>query len=183
LCVHRPPRNVEAGSPDRPLLELFLGSSDRQTMEMAKTAFPRDRGWRASAGGLVWRPGRCAQGPPSRQRQGQRDSETPHVPLLHSSTQSRMSSALAALWLGWDVQSCHPGREGTATVALMRLRWWPALPPPRTCPTRFASSVHSLRNILRIPKNHSSREWPKQEHKRRLHADYLVILESERNNL
>jgi hypothetical protein len=88
-----------------------------------------------------------------------------------------MRSALAALWLGWDVQGCHPGREGTATVALLRLRCWPALPPPRTCLTRFASSVHPFRNILRSPKNHSSRERPKQGHKRRLHADYLVLFE------
>jgi hypothetical protein len=98
-----------------------------------------------------------------------------------AATSSRMSSALAALWLGWDLQGCHPGREGTATVALLRLRWWPALPPPRTCPTRFASSRPSLRNVLRSPKNHSSRERPKQGHKRRLHADYLVRFEANEN--
>jgi hypothetical protein len=68
-------------------------------------------------------------------------------------------------------------------VALMRLRWWPALPPPGTCPTRFASSVHPLRNTLRSPKNHSSREWPKQEYKRRLHADCLVLLQRAKQSL
>jgi hypothetical protein len=35
-----------------------------------------------------------------------------------------------------------------------------------------------LRNVLRSPKNHSSREWPKQGHKRRLDADLLVLLRS-----
>jgi hypothetical protein len=63
-------------------------------------------------------------------------------------------------------------------VALLRLRWWPALAAPRPCLTRFGEFVHPLRNILRSPKNHSSQERPKQGHKTRFDADYLVLFEA-----
>lgn len=136
-CCSPPSRHVNGGSPDCPLLSYFWDRPHPQTMEMAQPAFlgGRGHGGHPLVGCLAAR--RCAQRPPS--SAASRSTRQLDAACAAPSPQhaAQMRSLLAALWLGWDVQRCHPGREGTATVALMRLRWRPALPPPRTCPTRF----------------------------------------------
>ena len=126
----------------------------------------------------VWRPGAARKGRHHRRRQGQRDSEKPHVPLLHRSTQSRMRSVLAALWLGWDVQRCHP--DGRAPPP-----WpWCGCGGGLRCHRHehaqlaSASSVHPLRMFLEARRTIVLANGRNKGTKVRLDADLLVLFEA-----